>query len=202
MPVNENLNQIRLEIIESILMVMNFRDTYTVKHQRIVANISKRIAENLLLDQEVIHGAFLSGLSHDFGKLFIPKDLLVKSEKLSNCEYSHIKEHAQQGYQFLKGIQVMQPIAEVVLQHHERNDGSGYPFGLKEDQICIEAKIIGVVDTLSSIALDRPYRDSLGIEKALDVLKADAGLKFDNLIVDEVLNLHARNELLELLLIE
>lgn len=196
---HQSQDEICLEIIESLLLIMSYRDTYTVQHQRIVAKISKKIAENLLLGEDVIQKVFLAGLSHDIGKLFISEELLEKSGKLSSCEYHHIKEHAQRGYFLLRGIKIMQPIAEIILQHHERIDGSGYPFGLKKDQISIEAKIIGVVDTLSSIALDRPYRNSLGVEKALEILESESGIKFDITIIDEVLNLHSNKELFSLL---
>lgn len=171
-------------IIETISRIVEIRDPYTAGHQERVAQLSTRIARELGLSGEEIEAIRIASLLHDIGKIGIPSEILNKPCKLSEIEFGLIKAHPQTGYNILKSIDFPYPIAQIILQHHERNDGSGYPNHLKSDQILLEAKIIGVADVIESMCSHRPYRPNLGIEKALTEINLNQGVLYEPEVVN------------------
>lgn len=185
----EKLNLALEGIVRAVSKTMGFRDQYTTLHQKRVADISCAIAERLGWPEERIKGLKLAALIHDIGKISTPTDILTKPAKLSHAELELVREHAEIGYQILKEFEFPWDIAEMVRQHHERLDGSGYPQGLKGDAILPEAKIIAVADTIESMAAHRPYRLSMGLSGALNEVRTGSGKLYDAEIVNAALAL-------------
>jgi HD-GYP domain-containing protein (c-di-GMP phosphodiesterase class II) len=131
---------------------------------------------------------------HDLGKISVPTEILSRPTKLTNIEFSLIKTHSQSGYDILKDIDFPWPVARTVLEHHERMDGSGYPHGLKGDNILLESKILAVADVMESMASHRPYRPALGIEAALEEIEKNRGTLYDNAVADTCLRLFREKE--------
>ena len=131
----------------------------------------------------------MAGIIHDIGKLSIPVEILSKPSKLTNIEFSLIKEHSRSGYEMLKDVESPWPLAEIVYQHHERMNGSGYPRNLKGDEILIESQILAVADVVEAMASHRPYRPALGIEAALEEIEKNKGILYDNVVADACLKL-------------
>jgi PAS domain S-box-containing protein len=192
-----NLEKDRLDMLISSLKILGkaleMRDPYTFSHTRHVANIAEIIAKVLKWDENRLLGIRLAGELHDLGKISIPLDILNKPGKLSELEYSIIREHAKNCYDLIKDIDFPFPLSEAIYQHHERLDGSGYPRGLKGQDIIFEARILAVSDVLESMTHHRPYREALGLEKAEEELKTGAGLRYDPQIVDIAVNLIEEN---------
>jgi HD-GYP domain-containing protein (c-di-GMP phosphodiesterase class II) len=141
------------------------------------------------LAQEKIEGIRMAGIIHDIGKLSIPAEILSKPSKLTDLEFSLIKVHSQNGYEMLKDVESPWPLAEIVYQHHERMNGSGYPRKLKGDEILMESQILAVADVVEAMASHRPYRPTLGIEAALEEIEKNKGILYDNTVVDTCLKL-------------
>ncbi len=173
--------------IEAIAMTLEMRDPYTAGHQQRVSRLACAIAEEMDLPKEQIDGLRIAGLIHDLGKVTVPAEILSKPSKLTETEFSIIKNHPQVAYDILKKIDFPWPVADIVLQHHEYLDGSGYPQGLKEKDIRLEARILTVADVVEAMASHRPYRPALGIDKALDEVKFGRGIRFDPDVVDACL---------------
>jgi len=171
-------------IIQTIALTVETRDPYTAGHQRRVARLSQAIAQEMGFSKKKIEGIHLTGMIHDLGKIHIPSEILSKPCGLSDIEFSLIKVHSEVGYGTLKDIDFPWPIAKIVLQHHERINGSGYPFGLKDKEILTEAKVLIVADVVEAIASHRPYRPSLGIEAALEEIIRNKGILYDPDVVD------------------
>ena len=167
----ENQNKILNSLIETLNTALEQKDKYTVLHENHVSILAGLIAEEMNLPKEKIKNVKVAGLIHDIGKIGLSSAILNKTNNLSNIEHSLIKQHVINGYEIIKNIDFLCPIADIVLQHHERLDGSGYPNGLKEDEILIEAKILAVADTYSAMTSNRPYRPSIGINKAIAEIK-------------------------------
>ncbi len=165
------------------------KDPYTAGHQRKVAKLSGAIAEALGMGMEDTRKVELAALVHDIGKIEVPAEILVKPGKLSSMEFELIKIHPTVGYRILKGIETPWPLAEIVYQHHERMDGTGYPRKLKGEEILLEARIISVADTVEAMASHRPYRPALGIDAALAELSGQRGRTYDPEVVDACLRL-------------
>jgi len=172
-----------------IVATVEARDPYTSGHQKRVADLAVAIASEMKLPDERVEGIRMAGLIHDLGKIQIPAEILSKPGKLSELEYEIIKTHPQTGFDLLKEIEFPWPIAEMVRQHHEKMDGSGYPQGLKGDEIMPEARILAVADTVEAMSSHRPYRPALGIEKALAQIKKDKGTLFDPKAVNACLKI-------------
>jgi putative two-component system response regulator len=172
------------ESITALAAIVEMRDPYTAGHQRRVAQLAVAIAKELQLTDEQVEGINLAGVVHDVGKIRVPAEILSKPGRLTALEFSLIKEHSQNGYEILKTIDFPWPIAQIVLQHHERLDGSGYPQGLKAEQILIEAMIVTVSDVVESMTSHRPYRPGLGIDAALEEIELNKGKLFDPKVVD------------------
>ncbi len=175
--------------IQVMVSAVETRDPYTAGHQLRTADLSRAIATEVGLGPGQIDNIHMVSSIHDIGKLSIPAEILSKPSKLSKIEFAMIKEHAQRGYEILKDVESSWSLAEIVLQHHERMDGSGYPRNLKGEEILIEARILGVADVVESMASHRPYRPSLGIEMALEEIEENRGILYDNAVADACLRL-------------
>jgi putative nucleotidyltransferase with HDIG domain len=175
--------------IQAIASIVETRDPYTAGHQKRVARLASAIAEELGLPKEKITELYVAGILHDIGKVNVPAEILSKPGKLSETEMNLIKIHPQVGKDLLKSLELPWEICPVVLQHHERIDGSGYPDHLKGNKIRIEAKIIAVADTVEAMASHRTYRPTLGIDRALDEIIKNRGLLYDPDAVDACVRL-------------
>lgn len=178
-----------LKSIEAIAATVEMRDPYTAGHQRRVAQLAVAIAKELQLPEEQVEGIHLASVVHDVGKIRVPAEILSKPGRLTGLEFTIIKEHAQSGYEILKSIDFPWPIAQIVLQHHERLDGSGYPQALESSQILIETKILTVSDVVESMISHRPYRPGLGLDAALEEITLNKGKLFDPAVVDACIRL-------------
>jgi len=165
------------------------RDPYTAGHQLRSADFARAIAMEMGLPQEKINGILMAGSIHDIGKLSIPAEILSKPTKLTNLEFSLIKEHSWSGYEMLKDVESPWPLAQIVYQHHERMNGSGYPRNLKRDEILMEARIMAVADVVEAMASHRPYRPALGIDAALMEIEKNRGILYDDAVADVGLRL-------------
>jgi putative two-component system response regulator len=180
--------------IYAMAMTIEIRDPYTAGHQRRVANLSRAIGKELCLSPDQIEGLGMAGVIHDLGKIAIPAEILSKPGNLNRLEYEMMKTHPQIGYDILKSIEFPWPLAEITAQHHERLDGSGYPLGLKENEIIFEAKILAVADVAEAMASHRPYRPSRGIDYALDEISTQRGIAYDPQVVDVCLYLFNKKD--------
>lgn len=175
--------------ISTITKIMDARDPYTSGHQQRVADLACNIAREMGLDESFIQGVSLGAKIHDIGKINVPAELLSKPTKLSNIEYMLIQSHSQVGYDILKDIEFPWPVADIAHQHHERMDGSGYPQGLKGNEIRLEARIVAVADVVEAMASHRPYRPGLGIDKAMDEIMKNQGKFYDPMVVNACIRL-------------
>jgi len=180
--------------IHSLAMMVEARDPYTAGHQNRVSDLAVAIAEKLGLDEKRIEGLRLGAIVHDIGKIKISAEILSKPTKLTDLEYEMIKTHPQVGFDILKKSKFPWPIAQMIYQHHERIDGSGYPNGLKGEEILLEAKIISVADVVEAMASHRPYRAALGIDFALKEIEKDKGIFYDTDVVDACISLFKEEE--------
>ncbi|HZX10615.1 MAG TPA: HD domain-containing phosphohydrolase [Acidobacteriota bacterium] len=165
--------------VEAMAYTIETRDPYTAGHQRRVTKLAVKIAEEMGLEEDKVEGIRMAGLLHDIGKIYIPAEILSKPGKISEVEYNIIKTHPKVGADILKSIDFPWPVSEIVSQHHERIDGSGYPNGLSGDEILLEARVLAVADVIEAMASHRPYREALSLEKALDEIKENKGKLYD-----------------------
>jgi HD-GYP domain-containing protein (c-di-GMP phosphodiesterase class II) len=175
--------------IQVLVSAVEVRDPYTAGHQIRSADLARAIATDIGLCQDKIEGIRMAGSIHDIGKLSIPAEILSKPTKLTEIEFSLIKEHARSGYEMLKNVESPWPLAQIVYQHHERMNGSGYPRNLKGDEILMESRILAVADVVEAIASHRPYRPGFGIDAALEEIEKNKGILYDNAVVDTCLRL-------------
>jgi len=166
-------------VVSVLARTLESRDPYTAGHQRRVASIAAAVAVEMGLPESRVEGIRIAGIVHDLGKIAVPAEILSKPTRLNPAEMSLVQAHSQVGFDILKDIEFPWAIAESVLQHHERMDGSGYPRGLKGDQILLDARILAVADVVEAMASHRPYRASLGLEKALEEIEARKGSVYD-----------------------
>ncbi len=185
----ENLQRVIDGIINTISKIGDIRDPYTGGHQHRVAQLAKEIAEGMKLPEDQAQGIYIAGLLHDIGKISIPLEILSKPGEIADIEKDMIKIHPTTGFNILKEIEFPWPIHDIILQHHERLDGSGYPRGLKDGEILLEAKIIGVADVVEAIASHRPYRASLGMDYAMEEITSLKGVLYDHDVVDACVTL-------------
>ncbi len=186
---NKKLESSLLETITLARQLGEMRDFYTAGHEQSVGNLSEAIASELGVEKSIQDGIKVGGYLHDVGKIIVPIEILVKPTKLTIKEFELVKEHVEAGYNVLKDISFPWPVARMVLEHHERLDGSGYPHGLKGDEISIGGKIMAVADVVDSMSTNRPYRRGLGIESALSELKRGSGILYDKAVVDACIKL-------------
>ncbi len=168
---------------------MEARDPYTAGHQRRVADLSRAIAVEIGLPSDRINGLRLAATIHDLGKISMPGDLLCKPSRLSEIESDIIKTPSKSGFTILKDIESLWPIARIILEHHERMDGTGYPRGLVGHEILLESRIPAVADVVEAMASHRPLRPTLGIDPALDEISGNRGSRYDPDAVDAYLRL-------------
>ena len=176
-------------VIQVLSAVSEKRDPYTAGHQRRVADLAQAIAQELGLPPDRVEGIRVAGVIHDIGKMSVPAEILSKPTRLSEIEYKMIQSHAQIGHDILGDVKFSWPIANIILQHHERMDGSGYPQGLKGDDILLESRILAVSDVVEAMASHRPYRPALGIEAALQEIENNKGVLYDPAVVSACLTL-------------
>jgi putative two-component system response regulator len=179
-----------IQVMESTLAL---KDPYTVVHQRQVTRIARSIGQALGLSEDRIRDLCIAGALHDLGKMAIPSGLLAKSGKLNHLEFALLKTHPQVAYNLLKPIKLPGNAAEIILQHHERLDGSGYPQGLTGYEIFLEARILGVADVLEAMCSHRPYRASLGLGLTLGELTRHKGILYDAAVVEIGLQLYGQD---------
>jgi putative nucleotidyltransferase with HDIG domain len=185
----QQLEHTFIQTVALATTLSEMRDPYTAGHEQRVAAISVEIGREMGLDENQLEGLRIGGYLHDVGKLSVPIEILVKPSKLTENEYLLIKGHPQAGYDVLKGVDFPWPVAKIALQHHERIDGSGYPQGLKGDEIILEARIAAVADVIESMASHRPYRPGLGIDAALAEIERGRGTAYDAQVVAACLRL-------------
>jgi PAS domain S-box-containing protein/putative nucleotidyltransferase with HDIG domain len=185
----ENLKNALNTTIQVMVSAVEIRDPYTAGHQIRSADLACAIAAEMGLPKEQVGAIRMAGSIHDIGKLSIPAEILSKPTKLSDLEFSMIKEHARKGFEMLKDVESPWPLAEIVYQHHERMDGSGYPRNLKGEEICMEARILTVADVVEAMASHRPYRAGLGSEAALNEIQKNRGIFYDDAVADACLRL-------------
>jgi len=176
-------------IIQAFVRLIEAKDPYTAGHQLRVSQFAAAIAQSMHLSGDLIEQVRLAAMIHDIGKIYIPVEFLNKPGKLNPSEWNIVQMHAQIGHDILSPIAFAFPIHAIVLQHHERIDGSGYPLGLKGPEILIQAKIIAVADVVEAIAHHRPYRPAKGMDEALIELKANSGIKYDEQVASTALAL-------------
>jgi HD-GYP domain-containing protein (c-di-GMP phosphodiesterase class II) len=177
------------ESIQALFGTEEMRDPYIAGHQKRVAKLAVAIASELEMPKDEIHGIQLAASVHDLGKMQVPAEILSKRGKLTDAEFSLYKAHAQAGYDILKDIAFPWPIAAMVWQHHERLDGTGYPQGLKGDQILLGSRILAVANDVEQLASDKPYRPAMGMDVALKEIERGRGTAFDPAVVDACLKL-------------
>jgi len=181
-------------VIHAVSLVVETRDPYTAGHQRRVAELARAIAREMGLPEWQIMGIHVAGLLHDVGKVAVPAEILSKPGKITESEFSIISNHCQVGYEILQKIDFPWPVTKAILQHHERMDGSGYPYHLSGEEIVIEARILGVADVVEAMSSHRPYRPALGLSKALQEISQASGVLYDSKVVHACLRLLKRNE--------
>jgi putative two-component system response regulator len=174
-------------IVKVLTATLETRDPYTAGHQSRVADLARAMATEMKLGKERIEGMRVAGVVHDLGKISIPSEILSKPGKLTEIEFGLIKTHSQVGYELLQPIDFPWPVADIVHQHHEKMDGSGYPQGLKGEAILPEARILAVADVVEAMASHRPYRPALGVDKALEEIDRHRGVWYDPQAVEACL---------------
>ncbi|HNQ00958.1 MAG: PAS domain S-box protein [Syntrophobacterales bacterium] len=185
----ERLRKATAGIIRAIDRIVETRDPYTAGHQHEVARLASALAQEMALPADTVEAIYVAASIHDLGKIYVPAEILSKPGHISDIERGIIRTHPQVGYDILKSIDFPWPIAEIVLQHHERLDGSGYPRGLRDGDIRIEARILGLSDVVESMGSHRPYRPTLGMERALAEIRKNRGTLYDPEVVDACLRL-------------
>jgi PAS domain S-box-containing protein/putative nucleotidyltransferase with HDIG domain len=185
----ENLRRAVGGIVKVLVLTVEMRDPYTAGHQQRVSNLARTIATDMGLSKEKIEATRVAGTIHDLGKISIPSDILTKPSALKENEFAIIKDHPQVGYDILKEVDLPGSVSQIVLQHHERLDGSGYPLGLTGEDIFIEARILAVADVVEAMAYHRPYRPAFGIDTALQEVSKNKGTLYDPEAVDICLKL-------------
>jgi len=180
----ESLQKTLNNAIDTMVKIVELRDPYTAGHQHRVADLAVAIAGEMKLEETQIGHLRMAAVIHDIGKIYIPSDILSKPGKLADLEFSLVKTHAQAGFDIVKGMDFPGAVAETILQHHERLDGSGYPNGLKAEDTLMKAKILAVADVVEAMSSHRPYRPTLGIDKALEEISKNKGRLYDSDVVD------------------
>ncbi|HTZ07876.1 MAG TPA: HD domain-containing phosphohydrolase [Acidimicrobiales bacterium] len=179
---------------QSLAMAVEFRDPYTAGHQRRVATLSAAIATEMGLDASTVRGIGVAAGIHDVGKIAVPAELLNRPGTLSETEHQLVREHVLKGFQIIEAVPFPWPVADMVLQHHERLDGSGYPFGLSDPDILLGSRVLAVADTVEAMASHRPYRAAKGLARGLEHIEAQSGVLFDPEVVAACLRLFRRGK--------
>lgn len=186
-PGDAGVHRAYVQTVEALARMLEMRDRYTSLHQKRVASLASAIAEEMGLPARRVKGVRLGALIHDIGKIYVPMEILARPGQLLPAELELMRAHAQVGYDIVESVQFPWPVAEIILQHHERMDGSGYPRGLRADQIVQEARIVAVADVVEAMATFRPYRPALGLPVALAEIEAESGVLYDRAVVEACL---------------
>jgi len=187
----DRLRRVLLQTVKSLSLTLEMRDPYTTGHQRRVAQLAVAIGQRLGLSEDQIEGLRTGGLVHDIGKIHVPAEFLSRPGKLSMEVHKVIRMHPQMGWEIMRDIEFPWPVADMIRQHHERLDGTGYPLGLKGDEILLESRILAVADVFEAISSHRPYRPALGVDMALAELRDHAGTRYDAAVVQACLDVVA-----------
>lgn len=190
-------DEITLALYQSLATladIITLREAGAMDHQRNVSQISRAIAQIMRMDEDAIEAIRIAGTLHDVGFILIPSGILTKPDELTDQERAVIRQHPIHSAEIIKNIEFPWPVAEIVLQHHERLDGSGYPQGLKGDDILLEAKIIAVADVVESMLSPRPWRNALSLESALAEIECGSGTKYDPLVVETAIELYTKQK--------
>ena len=190
----KKLRNVLEKTVGALTSALEKRDPYTAGHQQRVSKLACAIAKKMSLSDERIEGIRIAGLLHDIGKISVPTDVLNKPGKLSKHEFGLIKDHSEVGYDIMKDIEFSQPIAQIILQHHERMNGSGYPQGISGKNIILEARVLAVADIVESMVSHRPYRPALGIDMAFENISQNSGALYDSEVVDMCMKLFNENK--------
>lgn len=185
----KQLNKALEQTVQAMARTVEKRDPYTAGHQARVAELAAAIGQELKVSEQVLEGLRMSAMIHDLGKIYVPAEILNRPGRLSKAEWLIISAHPQVGHDIVKDVDLPWPVAKVILQHHERMDGSGYPQGLKGDEILLEARIIAVADVLEAMSTHRPYRPAVGLDAALIELEKNSGKFYDPNVVIACINL-------------
>jgi PAS domain S-box-containing protein/putative nucleotidyltransferase with HDIG domain len=188
----ETVNQLRKAmggVIEAMARTIETRDPYTAGHQRKTADLARSIAETMRLSGEIIEGIRMAGVIHDLGKISVPAEILSKPGRITAVEFNLIKSHSQIGYDILKTIDFPWPVADIVYEHHERLDGSGYPRGLNGREMSVGGRIMAVADVVEAMASHRPYRAALGVDSAIEEITVNSGILYDSDVVKACVHL-------------
>lgn len=185
----KKLRKILRGTVKTLASIVEARDPYTAGHQQRVARLARAIAAAMGLPKEQVHAVYMASIIHDIGKIYIPAEILSTPRKLTSTEMSLIRMHSRHGYEIIRTVEFPWPIDKIVLQHHERLNGSGYPDNLKGKEVAIEARVLAVADVVEAMASHRPYRPALGIDRALDEISQNRGVLYDPYAVDACLDL-------------
>jgi len=195
--INETLHKLRKAmggIIHVMTSTVEARDPYTAGHQQRVAELARSIAQEMGLSMEEVDGIRIAGSIHDLGKIKIPAEILSNPRRITEVEFNLIKTHPDVAFSILREIEFSRPVAEIVHQHHEKIDGSGYPQGLKNGEILLEAKILTIADVVEAISSHRPYRPALGIKIALNEISDNKNVLYDSRAVEACLRIFERDK--------
>lgn len=185
----EKLRRLMENTVDSMASILETRDPYTAGHQQRVAHLALAIANEMQLSEDQIMGLNMAAVIHDIGKIYIPAEILTRPTHLTESEFTLIKIHPEVGYDILKKVEFPWPVAQIILQHHERLNGSGYPHGLKGDEIMIEARILAVADVVEAMSSHRPYRPARTLDETLEEITKNKGILYDADVVDACLKL-------------
>lgn len=189
----ERQQQTLVKTIESLALALEKRDPYTSGHQQRVAELAVEIAREMDLSPERVEGIRLGALIHDVGKIYVPSEILNRPGRLSDAEFALIKTHSEVGFEIVRDVEFPWPVAQMIRQHHERLDGSGYPDGLKGEEIILEARVLAVADVVEAMTSHRPYRPGLGIDAALEEIRCHRSTLYDPTVVDVCLRVFSEN---------
>jgi HD-GYP domain-containing protein (c-di-GMP phosphodiesterase class II) len=193
----EQIRHSEAKTIHALARICEKRDPYTSGHQERASSLAVAIGRELGLDERRLEGLALGARIHDIGKIYIPAEILNRPGRLTPAEFQIIKTHPEVGYEIVKDIEFPWPIREIILQHHERLDGSGYPQGLKGDEIVLEARILAVADTVEAMSAHRPYRPAVGLRAALNLIQLESGRLYDPQAAEACLKLFSEGQFTE-----
>jgi putative nucleotidyltransferase with HDIG domain len=188
----EDILRCLFQTVGVLLDTAMMNDPYQQGHRLRTSQIARTLAQILGFEDEVVNGIRLAATLHDIGMLLVPQDILNKPDRLTPEEFSAVKQHPVYGVEILKDIEFPWPIAQMILQHHERLDGSGYPHGIGKGEITLESQIIAIADVMDAMTSDRPWRRALTVDEALNELRAGRGSKFDAFAVDSCIDLYVK----------
>lgn len=191
----EQLKRVLIQTVKAMSLTLEMRDPYTAGHQRRVAQLANAIGRRMGLDAPRLEGLRTGALIHDIGKINVPAEFLTRPGKLSADAFAIIRSHPGVGQEIVTDIEFPWPVADIIGQHHERMDGTGYPHGLKGEEIILEARIVAVADVVEAMASHRPYRPSLGVEAALREVRNGAGKYFDPAVVQACIDIFHDNDI-------